>query len=65
MFDLRDREIAALLKVLDAYIPRLRVEVHRTEFNRELRRQLEAEEALLSELRERLAAAREPLGAGI
>ncbi len=54
MFELSASEVRALLRVLDDYIPRLRVEVHRTQYNRELRRELEHEEVVLTRLRDRL-----------
>ncbi len=55
MFELSASEVQALLRVLDDYVPRLRVEVHRTEYNHDLRRELEREEAILTRLRQRLA----------
>ena len=61
MFDLNAKDASALLKVLDHYIPELRHEIHRTEFSRELRQRLAAEESVLTDLRQRLAAASKPL----
>ncbi len=54
MFVLNAAEIDALVRVLDEHIPQLRVEIHRTDYNRALREELEAHEALLSDLRERM-----------
>ena len=59
MIDLSTEEVEALLRVLDDYIPELRLEIHRTEWNRDLRRELEVRESLLAALRTKLAGVRE------
>jgi len=57
MLTLNAAEVDALVRVLDEHIPQLRVEIHRTDFNRAMREELEAHEMLLSNLRERMTQA--------
>ena len=56
MIELNATEAEAVARVLEEYIPKLRVEIHRTEWNHELRHQMELEEAVLTTLFDRLAA---------
>ena len=59
MIRLSPDEIDVLLRLLDAHLPELRVEVRRTEFSRDFRTALEHDEATLSALRRRLVDERE------
>jgi hypothetical protein len=44
-----------LLQILEAELKQKRVEVHRTEFSREFRHHVEAEEALIRDLLDKLS----------